>query len=382
MPLSRHALTDAAQRFGTPLYLYDEAELADALRRVERAFGDARIFYAMKANSNLHLLRRYVGAGLGFECVSLGELRRAELVGAAGDSLILNGPAKSDAEYAAAARMGAVIVVDRQEEVLLLPPASRVLVRVNPVMASVSTHDHLATGSGRSKFGILPEQLPAVLDELSEAGYEVLGLHVHIGSGIDKAEDFTAAFARILELHEVTGDLPVLNVGGGWGLNADLEGIAFEAHEAARTFGAELWVEPGRYLVASAGWLLTRVVGIKRTGRNFCLVDAGMTDFLRPMLYGAAHPLYPMWDALAKEVWDIAGPACESGDLIAKGVTLPTPQRGHLLLIGEAGAYGASMSSNYLSRPRPAEVLWDGNDWQLIRRRDTAQELWAAELGD
>lgn len=379
MPISRHALNDAAQRFGTPLYVYDEAELGAALRRVQRAFGTARLFYAMKANPNLHLLRRYAEAGLGFECVSLGELQRAEAVGAAGEHLILNGPAKSDAEYAAAAHLGATIVVDREEEVVLLPPGSRVLLRVNPAM-NVSTHDHLATGTARSKFGLTPEQVPAVLHELTDAGHEVLGLHVHIGSAIEKAEDFTAAFDRIVALHDDIGDLSVLNVGGGWSLNADLDGIAFEAHEAARAFGAELWAEPGRYLVASAGWLLTRVVGTKRTGRNFCLVDAGMTEFLRPMLYGAAHPLYPMWDALAHEVWDIAGPACESGDLLARGVTLPTPQRGHLLVIGEAGAYGASMSSSYLSRTRPAEALWNGTDWQLIRRRETPQELWATEL--
>ena len=379
MPLSRHALSDAAQRFGTPLYLYDAEELDAALRRVRRAFGETRLFYAMKANPNLNLLRRYAAAGVGFECVSLGELLRAEAAGASGERLILNGPAKNDAEYAAAARLGATIVVDREEEVMLLPPGSRVLVRVNPAM-SVSTHEHLATGTARSKFGLTPEQVPGTLAELRDAGHEVLGLHVHIGSAIEQAEDFTAAFARVTELRAHIGELSVLNVGGGWSLNADLEGIAYEAHEAARVFGAELWVEPGRYLVASAGWLLTRVVGTKRTGRNFCLVDAGMTEFLRPMLYGASHPLYPLWDALATEVWDVAGPACESGDLIARGVPLPTPQRGHLLVIGEAGAYGASMSSTYLSRPRPAEVLWTGHDWHLLRRRETPQELWAAEV--
>lgn len=379
MPLSRHALSDAAQRFGTPLYVYDDAELTAARRRVQQAFGTARVFYAMKANPNLTLLRGFAAAGLGFECVSLGELARAEALGLSGERLILNGPAKSDAEYAAAARLGATIVVDREEEVMLLPPGSRVLVRVNPSL-TVSTHDHLATGTARSKFGLTPEQVPSTLNELRDAGHEVLGLHVHIGSAIEQAEDFTAAFARVTALRSQVGELGVLNVGGGWQPNADLPGIAYEAHEAARAFGAELWVEPGRYLVAGAGWLLTRVVGTKRTARNFCLVDAGMTEFLRPMLYGAAHPLYPMWDALATEIWDVAGPACESGDLLARGVPLPTPQRGQLLVIGEVGAYGASMSSSYLSRPRPAEALWDGQEWHLIRRRETPQETWAAEV--
>ncbi len=380
MTIPSAALHDAAQRFGTPLYVYDSAELDAALARVQVAFGTARVYYAMKANPNLTLLRRLNAAGVGFECVSPGELARAEAVGASGGQILVNGPAKSGAEYATGARLGATFIVDREEEVGLLPPRSRALVRVNPALA-VSTHDHLATGAAGSKFGVTLEQAPRVLEALRAAGHTALGLHVHIGSAIRDAHDFTAAFGRLSELRDQTGPLAVLDAGGGWGLDADLDGIAREAWAAASAFGAELWVEPGRYLVARAGTLLTRVVGTKRTGRNFCLVDAGMTELLRPMLYGAAHPVTPLWDGSEIESWDIAGPACESGDLLARDVPLPAPERGKLLSIGEAGAYGAAMSSTYLTRSRPAEVLWDGAEWTLIRRRETPQDVWAAEEG-
>ena len=168
-------------------------------------------------------------------------------------------------------------------------------------------------------------------------------------------------------------------MGGGWGIGADLSGIAREAQQAAAAFGAELWVEPGRSLVASAGRLLCRVVGTKRTGRAFVLVDAGMTELLRPMLYGAVHPVRPLWERGEVGRYDLAGPACESGDVLARDVALPTPQPGDVLEIGEAGAYGAAMSSTYLTRPRPAEVLWDGG-WSVIRRRESVEAIWAAEL--
>ncbi|RJF73084.1 diaminopimelate decarboxylase [Deinococcus cavernae] len=377
--LSTDLLRDAAERFGTPLYVYDADELDAGLERVRAAFGGARVFFAVKANPNLSLLKHMAGAGLGFDCVSYGELCRAEFLGLAGERIISNGPAKSQAEYDLGARLGVTFIVDRVEEVGLLPPRSRALVRVNPAL-QISTHDHLATGSAASKFGVTPEQVPLVLKALREAGHRALGLHVHIGSAIRDAQDFTAAYARLAELRSQTGPLEVFDAGGGWGIGADLHGIAREARHAAGVFDAELWVEPGRYLVAPAGVLLTTVVGVKRTGRNFCLVDAGMTELIRPMMYGAAHPLTPLWGGTQVETWDVAGPACESGDLLARDVPLPEPSRGDLLVIGEAGAYGAAMSTTYLTRARPAEVLRRSGEWQLIRRREEPQELWQTEL--
>ncbi|WP_291431006.1 diaminopimelate decarboxylase [Deinococcus sp.] len=378
MSIPADALHAAAQHYGTPLYAYDAAELDASVARVRAAFGDARVYYAMKANPNLSVLRRLQAQEVGFECVSAGEIARAAHVGVTGEHLIVNGPAKSAAEYALGAQLGATFIIDREEEVGLLPPASRALLRVNPAL-NVSTHEHLATGSADSKFGVTPEQAPRVLNALRAAGHTALGLHVHIGSAIRDAQDFTAAFARLNDLRPHTGPLAVLDAGGGWGIDADLPGIAREAHAAAAIFGAQLWVEPGRSLVATAGTLLTRVVGTKTTGRRFALLDAGMTELLRPMLYGAQHPVTPLWQRSGTAQWDLAGPACESGDLLGRDVTLPTPHPGDLLAIHEAGAYGAAMSSNYLTRPRPPELLWERGQWTVIRQRETPQDIWRME---
>jgi diaminopimelate decarboxylase len=382
-PLTDEQMKEAADLFGTPLYAYSAAELDAALGRVQAAFTGARIWYAMKANPNLKLLRRLAKAGVGFECVSLGELERAVKVGANGDTVLVNGPAKSGAEYRLGSELGATFIVDRAGEVGLLPPASRVLVRVNPGL-EVSTHDHLATGAAHSKFGVRPTDLGGVLDALRAGGHTLRGLHLHIGSSVRDAGDFGVAFAKVAELRPLTGPLEVLDVGGGWGLDADLHGIAAKATEAAAAFGAQLWVEPGRYLVARAGMLLTRVMGHKSTGRDFTLLDAGMTELLRPMLYGAEHPVRALWKNSGRDgeasVSDLAGPACESGDVLGRDVTLPAgAARGEVLALLDAGAYGAAMSSNYLTRPRPAEVLWDGSAWVVMRRRETVQEIWAAE---
>lgn len=380
-PLTDTQMKQAADRFGTPLYAYSAPELDAALGRVRAAFGDARIWYAMKANPNLTLLRRMHSAGVSFECVSLGELRRAVKVGAGGHEILVNGPAKSDDEYRLGGELGATFIVDRTEEASLLPPRSTVLVRVNPGL-EVSTHDHLATGAADSKFGVRPDQLPEVISALQSGGHTLRGLHLHIGSAIRDAGDFGAAFGRVSALAALTGTLEVLDVGGGWGLDADLHGIAAEARKAAAHFGAALWVEPGRSLVARSGVLLTRVMGHKATGRDFTLTDAGMTELLRPMLYGAQHGVRALWgsgtggDVLS----DLAGPACESGDLLGRDVVLPAGAvRGDLLALLDAGAYGAAMSSNYLTRPRPAEVLWDGSDWVVMRRRESVEDVWAAE---
>ena len=370
-------LLDAAAQFGTPLYVYDASELDAALKRVKAAFEDARIFYAMKANPNLSLLRRWHNEGVGFECVSAGEIARAVRVGAPGHDLLVNGPAKSGEEYRLGSELGATFIVDRASELELLLPRSKVLVRVNPGL-DVSTHDHLATGAATSKFGVPMGEVPAVVAALRAAGHDLRGLHVHIGSAIQDPDDFTAAFARLGELRPLVGMLEVLDVGGGWGLDADLSGIAAQARRAAAAFGAALWVEPGRALIARAGTLLSRVVGLKSTGRDFVLLDAGMTELLRPMLYGASHPVRALWTRAGEQTYDLAGPACESGDVLARDVPLPTPVCGDVVALLDAGAYGTAMSSNYLTRPRPAEVLWDG-EWTVVRRRESVEEIWAGE---
>lgn len=378
--LSPALLQDAAERFGTPLYVYDAAEIDAALSRVKAAFHDARVFYAMKANSNFAVLNRLRGQGVGFEAVSPGELARVRHLGCEGREVIVNGPAKTREEYALGQAMGATFVLDRASEVEALRPGTSVLLRVNPAL-DVSTHDHLATGAAKSKFGIRLDDVVRTAERARTHGLHVRGLHVHIGSAIRDADDFGLAFEKLARLD--VGDIDVLDVGGGWGLDADLVGIASKAREARRALGAaELWVEPGRYLVARSGALLTRVVDVKETGRKFVIVDAGMTELLRPMLYGASHPLSPLYAGGPEDVFDLAGPACESGDLLAKNVALPAPSVGDVIAVLEAGAYGAAMSSTYLSRSRPAEVMYDEGAWHLIRRRESPEDVWRAELSD
>ncbi|MBB6097040.1 diaminopimelate decarboxylase [Deinobacterium chartae] len=371
-------LLEAAERFGTPLYVYDASVIDRQVARVQEAFAGARVFYAMKANPNLTLLSRLRAQGIGFEVVSLGEFERARRVGAGGDEILVNGPAKTEQEYALGSELGATFIVDRASELDLLPSGAKLLVRVNPGL-EVHTHSHLATGEAAAKFGVRLEETVAVIERARALGLSVRGLHLHIGSAITEPGDFGLAFARVAELAAQTGPLEVLDCGGGWGLDADLHGIAQVAREAASAFGAQLWVEPGRFLVAQAGTLLTRVVGQKSTARDFLLLDAGMSELMRPMLYGARHPVRALWEGEARSV-DLAGPACESGDLLGRDLALPEYRPGALLAIEEAGAYGASMSSNYLTRPRPAEALFEAGEWRLVRRRQRLEELWEHEL--
>lgn len=377
-------LPEAAGRFGTPLYAYDWISISERHARLTRAFPGARLMYAMKANPNLGLIRRMrERLGVGFEAVSGGELERALRVGAAGHEIVLNGPGKLDQDIARANEAGATLVIDSHGEVERagrLAPGARALVRVNPGL-KVSTHDHLATGDASSKFGVPLARVAATVRALETAGLEAAGLHVHIGSHLHDPRDYEAALAAVAGLARDLGPRPVLDMGGGFGLALDPAPLARLAADAAGAFGAELWIEPGRWLVADAGALVTRVLEAKHTGRSYLVCDAGMTELLRPMLYGAQHPVIALDADGPPETWDVAGPACESGDVLARDASLPSPRPGTLLAVLEAGAYGASMASSYLTRPRPAEVLLDQDgQWVQLRRRDTLDELLAAEI--
>lgn len=182
------------------------------------------------------------------------------------------------------------------------------------------------------------------------------------------------------ELYRTHGPFEVMNLGGGFGLGLNLSELGPQATALAQKHNAELWLEPGRYLVAEAGVLVTRCWGTKRTRRNYLLIDAGMSQLIRPMLYGAIHPVEPLYHNPRQATYDLAGPACESGDVLARDVTLPEPKEGDLLAILQAGAYASSMSSNYLDTPRPLELLWTGRDWEVIRRRQSWEALLEDEL--
>jgi diaminopimelate decarboxylase len=384
----RSKLLEAAQTFGTPLYAYDWREVETRARAVLNAFSSdeslkCRVFYAMKANPNLNLLRRMrEGLGLGFEACSGGELERAVRAGAPGTEIVLHGPGKLDQDHARALEIGATIMLDAPgevERVARSAPGAHVMVRVNPGL-TVHTHDHLATGNAASKFGVRVQDVPDMVHHAERAGLEVLGLHMHIGSAIEEPSDYAEALERVSNLASELGARPVFDMGGGFGLDFDLGPLAQLGREAAARFQArELWLEPGRWLVARAGVLLTTVLEVKETGRRFAAVDAGMSELIRPMLYGAKHAVISLAPERNVQTLDLAGPACESGDVLARDVSIPAPERGDVLTVLEAGAYGSSMSSTYLTRSRPAEVLLEDGVWKLIRRRETMDELLLTE---
>jgi diaminopimelate decarboxylase len=380
-PEFKEALKEAAKNFQTPFYAYDLQTVLERIDRLQKAFPGGEIFYAMKANPRLGILRRLLQWGLFVEAVSLGEVYRAYKAGFQRNEVLLNGPVKTPAMLEELNRIGIPILgldslTDLRRVIRMLPRA-RAILRVNPDLP-IATHEHLATGRGESKFGILPEEVEQALELARRSRLEVLGLHVHLGSALEHLEDYQAGYAVMDRLYRTHGPFQVINLGGGFGLGLDLGELGAQAMALAHQHKVELWLEPGRYLVAEAGVLVTRTWGVKRTRRNYLLIDAGMSQLIRPMLYGATHPVEPLYKNPVMETYDLAGPACESGDVLARDVTLPEPKEGDLLAILQAGAYASSMSSNYLDTPRPAELLWTDQGWELIRR----QQRWEALLED
>lgn len=382
-PEFQAALQEALHYFETPFYAYDLQTLRSRLTQMQQAFPSAEIFYAMKANPRLGILRRLLEWDVFLEAVSLGEVHRAYRAGFKKTEVLLNGPVKTPAVLQELAEIGVPILgldslADTQRVSQLLP-GSRVLLRVNPDLP-IATHDHLATGRGESKFGIMPDDVEKVLAAARRGNLEVLGLHVHLGSALSHLEDYHAGYAVMEQLYQQHGPFQVLNLGGGFGLDLDPASLAPSATALAERLGAELWLEPGRYLVAEAGVLVSKIWGTKRTRRNFMLLDAGMMTLLRPMLYAAEHPVIPLYKGKKMQLWDLAGPVCESGDILARDVQLPTPKEGDALAILQAGAYGSSMSSNYLDYPRPLEILWNGLEWEVLRRKQSWEALLADEV--
>ncbi len=367
----------------TPFYAYDLRRIEASVQAFRKAFPRARLFYALKANPRLRLLARLRAHGLGVEAVSLGEVLRAYAAGYAPHEVLLNGPVKPPDLLAALAQRGVPILVadsplDLERIARYLPGAS-VLLRLNPDLP-VRTHPHLATGRGESQFGILPEEWPEALARGRALGLEVLGLHLHLGSNLD-LEAYRALPGLLEPLRSRVGPLRVLDLGGGMGVGLDPQALAGLLEPLAQAFGAELWLEPGRALVAGAGVLVARIWGEKRTRRRYLLLDAGMTALLRPLLYGARHPVRPLYDAPSQALYDLAGPACEAGDVLLRDVLLPVPKEGDGLVFLGAGAYGEAMHLAYLDHPPPASYAWDGEAWEVWRRPGRLEDLWAHELG-
>jgi len=399
-----------AEEFGTPLYVYSGDQIGERARMLQREFAAQvhTVCYAVKANSSLAIMRMLGGLGCGFDIVSGGELERVRR--AAPEALgkvVFSGVGKQVWEMDAAllANDGAGILLFNVEseaelEVLAaraqaLGKTARIALRVNPDVFA-ETHPYISTGLSEHKFGIAIAKARAVYARAAKmAGIEPAGVSVHIGSQIRSVEPFAESVKRVRALvEELRGDgmdIRFLDAGGGFGVEygtAEFDAAARVAEYAAALMkvldGAKvhLLLEPGRFLVAQAGALVTRVLYTKVNGsKKFVIPDAGMNDLIRPALYQAHHEILPVvLSEREKETADIVGPVCESGDFFAHDRSMAEVRAGELVAILDAGAYGMSLASNYNSRVRPAEVLVVGGSARLVRRRETLDDLMVAEI--
>ena len=395
-------LRELALRFGTPLYVYSHQALKTALENWMRGIAGTnhRVFYAMKANSNLALLKFFHDSGTGFDIVSRGELQRALMAGAKGNDIVYSGVGKSREDIRAALRadidcfnVESIPELDRINEVALeekrMAPVS---VRVNPDV-DAKTHPYISTGLKNNKFGVSYDQTVALYQRAATLpGIRISGIDMHIGSQITELEPFVHAADKIFDIVDALAQngimLDHLDFGGGLGVrytdetppSAETLVKAVSRKAAERGFAdLPIYFEPGRSLVARAGILLTTVEYLKPTeAKNFMIVDAAMNDMVRPTLYQAQMPLVNCTQRDEANLWDVVGPVCETGDFLARSIELAA-QPGDVLAMTGAGAYGMSMASNYNSRGRAAEVLVSGSRVWLIRRRETIEDLMALE---
>jgi diaminopimelate decarboxylase len=394
-------LADLARAYGTPLYVYSTATLTRHWSVLERALSGLPhlVCYAVKANSNLAVLSLFARLGAGFDIVSAGELYRVVKAGGDPGKVVYSGVGKRDDEIGYALKQGVkVIDVESGEELQRVSAVARrlrrrapIALRVNPAV-DPKTHPYIATGLKESKFGVSVDEARRLYAVAAKDGaLLVKGAAMHIGSQITDVAPILDAIDRVLAL---AADLAAqgirlghLDVGGGLGIqyrdeeppHPDAYGAAVK--KALRRFDGEVLMEPGRVLVGNAGVLVTRVLYRKKNGRReFVVVDAAMTDLVRPAFYGAHHTIEPVGRPSSKEiVADVVGPVCESSDFLAKKRPLPEVGRGDLLCVRSAGAYGFAMSSNYNARPRAAEVLVDGDTALLARKRERLADLVRGE---
>jgi len=390
-----------ADKVGTPAYLYSSASIEQAYRRMDSAFGSLphTICYAVKANSNLGILRVFAALGSSFDIVSAGELYRLRRIGVPGKHIVFSGVGKSreDIREALRARVLLFNVESPAELELLVAEASRqrvraaASIRVNPDVEA-GGHPHISTGHHRHKFGIDWEGARRLyLEHRDSRWIEWQGISAHIGSQILTLAPYRRALARLAgfvrDLKREGISLRYLDCGGGLGIRYTAEktpekaAYAAELARAVGPLGCHLLIEPGRSLIGPAGVVLMCVLYTKENrGRTFVIVDAAMNDFMRPALYGATHPItraHRKSGALSRA--DIVGPVCESGDCFVQDWPLGEVSSGDLLVLWGAGAYGFVEASNYNSRPRPAEVLVTGRRFRVIRRRESLADLVRGE---
>jgi diaminopimelate decarboxylase len=415
-------LAQAAEKFGTPLYIYSAATILDHYRRLDAALAplDHLICYAVKANSNRAILKLLADAGSGFDIVSAGELFRALNAGADAQKCTFAGvgKARDEIEYALEQHVYSFNVESEAELELIDKIAGAknsrapVALRVNPDV-DPHTHQYISTGSHENKFGIALADAPAVYQHAAKMrNIDIVGVQMHIGSQITEAEPFALAIKKVAPLVselKAKHGIKFFSIGGGFGIiyrralesgsgtwwhDHGGEPSAFSVRDYAnaivpplRELAIRVLVEPGRFLVGNAGILLTRVRYVKKSGaKTFAIVDAGMNDLIRPALYQSYHEVVPVEEGKGdspnrpRAKLDIVGPVCESGDFFALDREMPELREGELVAIMSTGAYGFVMASNYNSRPLPAEALVRSDKIELIRKRQAWEDLVRDEL--
>jgi diaminopimelate decarboxylase len=408
-------LAEIAQHFGTPCYVYSHAALTDGYRQFETAFAGREhlICYAVKANSNLAILHLLAWMGAGFDIVSGGELQRVLAAGGAASKVVFSGVGKTVVEMRSA--LNAEILcfnVESEAELMRLNEVAGSMGKVAPVSLRVNpdvdakTHPYISTGLKQNKFGVAYTEALTLYRKANELPHlRVTGMDCHIGSQLTDVSPFIAATKKVLALVDQLSaegiSLEHLDLGGGLGIRYDDETPPSIADYASALLTAlqgrseKIIVEPGRVLVGNAGVLLTRVEYLKHgEEKNFAIVDSAMNDLMRPALYDAYHAIRPVFCEPSPQsspasgrgsererqsmIYEVVGPVCETGDFLGHARELAIAQ-GDLLAVMSAGAYGMSMSSNYNTRPRAAEVMVSGTVVQLIRERETMQHLFAGE---
>jgi diaminopimelate decarboxylase len=398
--LEEVSLEDLAREYGTPLYVYSQTALTEAYQSYEEALAGLPhlICYAVKANGNLAILQHFARLGAGFDIVSGGELARVLAAGGQPSKIVFSGVGKSEPEMRAALNAGIrCFNVESESELARLSRVANEMGRVAPVSFRVNpdvdpkTHPYISTGLKQNKFGIPIAQAKSLYRQAAVMpGIEVVGVDCHIGSQLTDLTPIADALDRVLDLVDALSregiSLKHIDIGGGVGIRyrdetpPDMAAYRAILLSRFKDRPQEIIVEPGRSLVGNAGLLLTRVEYVKfGDSKNFVVVDAAMNDLMRPALYDAYHDIVPVGLAGGAEmICDVVGPVCETGDFIGLERSLAIKE-GALLAVLSAGAYGMSMSSNYNSRPRSAEILLNKNEIRLVRERESIENLMAGE---
>ncbi|MBR8463545.1 diaminopimelate decarboxylase [Campylobacter sp. faydin G-24] len=394
-----------AQKYGTPLYVYDFDYISSRYNELKNAFSARKslVCYAVKANSNLSVLKLLASLGAGFDCVSIGEVRRVLLAGAKKYNVILSGVGKRDDELAEALQ-SEILMINLESEAEMyrleniaknLSKTARISIRVNPNV-DAKTHPYISTGLNENKFGVdINTAKRMYIHAKSSPNLEPIGVHFHIGSQLTDIAPIIEAAGVVSELMRelkaIDIDIKFFDVGGGLGIIYQNENQVslydYAQGILAKLAGQDVTIvcEPGRFIVGNAGYFLTSVLYEKfNKNRRFVIVDGAMNDLIRPSLYGAYHDINVISKDIGAGACDVVGPVCESGDFFGKNLNLPVCESGDVIAVKSAGAYGFSMSSNYNTRSRAAEVAIQSDENgvksdRLIRRRESFDDVIALE---